>query len=1194
MGNEYSRKIQPDSAMDTSSSNFDPAHGSPEAHAALAATYSSDLIMVTDASGRALWANAAFEALTGYALDELIGRKPGEVLQGPATDQDDRARLRAAIRDGVPTRVEIENYRKTGERFVVEIDLRPIRDPDGAIVRFVSVQRETTARRMRKRDLDERRRLARELVDASSAGIWIAEPVIDLEGRAVDFRFVDVNPAAERLLQRLRVELVGATMLTLFPGADQSGVFARYVEVMDTGRGAGFEVEYAYDGLSAWYRVTALRTQTGHLAVSFLDISSEKQASNALDRARKDLEDLATQLPGALFSLILRTNGSVELSSASATLADLIGYDVARDGFGRALARTTRSDLALAVDALASAAHGSFMARLRYAHPIRGERWFEMFARVQPVAGGARLAAYVHDVTEGHHAREAAEQASARLAKLADTVPGVLFQTIFSATGAISHPFASLGAQELLGLTQQQLQHDPGLRFSRIPLADRQGYFELIERSRATLEPFSITIRYEHPTRGEIALWVNAKPERLPDGGTLMHKFAADVTDMVRHAEELLAAKEAAEALGRRLGLAASAGRIGFWEFDTSTGGLRWDEAMFELYGSRPEGFRSSLQDWSDLVNPDDLEAASAELGRAVEERRQLAIQFRIIRPDGRIRHIVGRAAAYEAIDGRLLILGVNWDATEFVEAQKRADAGARAKAAFLANMSHEIRTPMNGVVALAGALASTRLDPQQREMVDLVRSSGETLERLLSDILDMSRIEEGKLSLEAAPFDLRAAVDGAARIMQVRTDDKGLAFEIGYTEMAIGPFIGDAVRVRQILSNLISNAIKLTDRGGVRVVVDVEEAGGSCEVRFDVVDTGIGFDDETARRLFSRFEQADASITRTYGGSGLGLAITKSLCDAMGGSIEVQSAPGIGSRFKVCLPLPRAIPRRDVLANSEAPRNETHEALAVLDGLRVLLAEDHPTNQRVVALILDPFGVDVTVACNGAEAVDLFSVRPFDVILMDMQMPVLDGLSATRAIRAMERARNSAPIPIVMLSANALPEHQRRRRPPAAICTFLSRLRPTASSRLWARRPVSSPTGRIAQPEKIRPRPRAAGQDPSARRRATSPSISPSPTWNAVSSARRPASTSSRELPIITLRDASIGRSASARRIMPGLGLRSGWSATRYSGIVASAWKGQKYQASMRAPCAARSACIAAWNPCMCASENRPRPIPD
>ncbi len=348
------------------------------------------------------------------------------------------------------------------------------------------------------------------------------------------------------------------------------------------------------------------------------------------------------------------------------------------------------------------------------------------------------------------------------------------------------------------------------------------------------------------------------------------------------------------------------------------------------------------------------------------------------------------------------------------------ADFANRAKTDFLANMSHELRTPLNGVVGIANTLATTKLDTQQKEMVDLIDASGRTLARLLSDILDFSKIEAGKVEIERAPFDLRAELDASALLLQTYAADKKLQFDVTYGEHARGWFYGDATRIKQIVANLVSNAVKFTDQGEVHVFINWSEASEILEIK--VVDTGIGFDKETGRRLFQRFIQADTSITRRFGGTGLGLAICRGLIEAMGGGMNWESEPGEGSTFIVRIPLEREEAPALVATADQSPETDTTGQEAPL---RILAAEDHPTNQKVLRLILEPLGVDLTVCDDGMAALKAYQANHFDVILMDMQMPVMDGLSATQAIREHEKAHNLPSTPIVMVTANAMRQHR-------------------------------------------------------------------------------------------------------------------------------------------------------------------------
>jgi signal transduction histidine kinase/FixJ family two-component response regulator len=351
------------------------------------------------------------------------------------------------------------------------------------------------------------------------------------------------------------------------------------------------------------------------------------------------------------------------------------------------------------------------------------------------------------------------------------------------------------------------------------------------------------------------------------------------------------------------------------------------------------------------------------------------------------------------------------------------------AKSQFLATMSHEIRTPLNGIVGLSEVLNTTKLNASQQEMVNLVRTSGETLERLVSDVLDSAKIEADKLELCLAPFDLRETIETAAHTFRTRAEEKAVAFNLEIHPEAEGRYLGDAVRIRQIISNLTSNAVKFTEKGQVDIQVDALEIDGeSVELRIQVSDTGIGFDPKASQHLFNRFEQADNSISRRFGGTGLGLSICKSLCELMDGSISATSQLGSGSRFEVRIQVKYAEALKTGLRLPMGLMNDDtaflNEASVGSTGLRVLVAEDNPINQKVITFMLEPMGMTPVMAANGREALDLFKVGSFDLVLMDMMMPEMDGLAATQAIRVWEKENNLPRTPIAMLSANAMSEH--------------------------------------------------------------------------------------------------------------------------------------------------------------------------
>jgi signal transduction histidine kinase/AmiR/NasT family two-component response regulator len=359
----------------------------------------------------------------------------------------------------------------------------------------------------------------------------------------------------------------------------------------------------------------------------------------------------------------------------------------------------------------------------------------------------------------------------------------------------------------------------------------------------------------------------------------------------------------------------------------------------------------------------------------------------------------------------------------DLVEARDQAEAANVLKSHFLANMSHEIRTPLNGVLAMAQIMAMSDLTEQQRERLDVIRKSGESLLAVLNDILDLSKIEAGRMELEPAPFETASTIRQAFASFAGMAEKKGLEFSIDVDPMAEGWRLGDAARVCQIVNNLTSNAIKFTEKGQVSLRIEPEGDDGEAGFRLLITDTGMGIAPDKQSYMFEKFSQLDGSATRRFGGTGLGLAICRELAQLMGGEITVKSVVGEGSTFTVTLPLQRVVHEEQAPVPAAAAQAADAHAEDAEDErpLRVLAAEDNATNQLVLRTVMQTFGADLTMVGDGKQAVDAWRSGEFDIILMDIQMPEMDGLTATRNIRDEEIATGRARTPVVAVSANAM-----------------------------------------------------------------------------------------------------------------------------------------------------------------------------
>lgn len=367
--------------------------------------------------------------------------------------------------------------------------------------------------------------------------------------------------------------------------------------------------------------------------------------------------------------------------------------------------------------------------------------------------------------------------------------------------------------------------------------------------------------------------------------------------------------------------------------------------------------------------------------------------------------------------------------------AKEKAEDAAQSKSLFLANMSHEIRTPMNGIIGMSNMLKKTSLTSEQSDALNIIVNSAENLVTIINEILDFSKIESGNLDLENIAFDLHHEINNVTKLLKTKAEEKGLTLS-----SSISPFVprwvsGDPVRFKQILINLVNNGIKFTEKGYVRISVTVEDrVNNRSVIRLEVTDTGIGIAEETKKKLFKIFSQADASFTRRFGGTGLGLVISKNLVERMGGYLGVESKIGQGSTFWFTITLDEATPKQPAITSEAQPSSnpslteQSKKSESTQQKRKILLAEDNLVNQKVASMVITRLGHSVDVAGNGLEALDKFKQNQYDLILMDIMMPEMDGLEATMAIREIEKNDGSKkPIRIIALTANAMREDRER-----------------------------------------------------------------------------------------------------------------------------------------------------------------------
>ena len=515
------------------------------------------------------------------------------------------------------------------------------------------------------------------------------------------------------------------------------------------------------------------------------------------------------------------------------------------------------------------------------------------------------------------------------------------------------------------------------------------------------------------------------------EGNNFIWSVVQDISLQKRFEKQLQDAKINADLSALRMSLANDSAGIGVWEWDIPNNALIWDEWMYKLYGVIEDDFSGKFDAWESRVHPDDIRHAKAQLEDTIKGRGKYAPEYRIVLPSGECRYVKASAEVICDDDGKAVrVIGVNYDVTEKIhsleqlsKAKKQAENAAKSKSDFLANMSHEIRTPMNGVLGTLQLLRKTPLNEKQLKQINTAISSADSLLVLINDILDFSKIEAGKLSIESIHFNLRDQINCIIDTVSHLIDkDRPVKFVVESQGVDGRTVVGDPTRLQQVILNLLTNAIKFTKSGEIRFKFILKEKSESLYLfKCSVQDTGIGVEQGKLEELFLEFTQADASTTREYGGTGLGLSICRKLCEMMGGSIYASSVLGKGSCFSFEVELGRS---QNINSNSlefNLQMESEDKITERFSNRKILLVEDNEINQFVAEGILEDFGVMVDISSNGIEALESLNNDSYALVLMDCQMPEMDGYEATAKIRCGEAGEKNKKIPIIAMTANAM-----------------------------------------------------------------------------------------------------------------------------------------------------------------------------
>jgi PAS domain S-box-containing protein len=967
-------------------------------------------VIIADKNGDITWVNKSFTKMTGYSLEEVIGQKPGHLLQGPETDRDTIQYLARQIQQGEPFNTEIINYNKQGEKYWLRIQGQAIRNSKGEITGYFALEEDIT----KEKESERRFRKVLESIgdnawehDFGTGETYFSKSYDDFLGYTKE-EFVSN--------QQLWWNSVHPEDLHLLEESDRK---------YKAGNVDSHQLEYRVlhkNGSIHWVLdrgVTITKDSDGRplrIAGTHTDITGSKQLEAELANRVKQFQSLSENIPGVIYEFEFRKDGTEGLRYISPAIEKIFG--ITQEEFTNYLQYIHPDDRAMVIEKNRHSRETlePFYAETRLVIPGQPLRWHSVHSSYSYTTeqGHNVFTGFLLDITKRKNAEQELENQRRFYENILNNMPSDI--AVFSP----NHEYLFVNPR---GIKDAELRQWIIGKRDEDYCAYRNKPIEIAMSRRAT---FNHVVQYKQPKEweekmvkpdGEVQFILRRwYPVTNAEGKVeLVIGYGLDITERKRFEEALKTNEE------KYRGIIANM-NLGLMEMDPGGRIVFANQTLLHMTGiSEQEIIGYDAMNFLADSSINDVKKRMRQRKFGVSEAYVVQVSINGRQGWWFVSSAPRFGAAGEHKGSIVICLDISSQKKleeDLIKAREQAEMLARTKETFLANMSHEIRTPMNAIIGMGNQLSKTALTGQQQIYLTTIKTAAENLLVIINDILDLSRIEAGKLSVEKIPFEPAKVLAHAMQVLMHKAEEKGLKLTNACNDTRMAPvLIGDPHRINQVLLNLISNAIKFTEKGSVDIVCEIiHDDPDTQTVQFSIIDTGIGMDPEFVARLFDKFSQEYESISRKYGGTGLGMSISKELVELMGGSIEVMSKKGEGTTIKFDL----LFSKGNISDVAEIKTPMISEEF--LQGKCILVTDDNEMNRLVAATILESYGATILEAGDGEEAVQKALASNPDLILMDIQMPVMNGYDATRELR-----RKQSSIPIIALTANAIKGEQEK-----------------------------------------------------------------------------------------------------------------------------------------------------------------------